>query len=328
MEPLKVFISSVMNRALEDLTAERNAAKDGVDSFAPIACTWAFESEPASSKPPRDSCIDAVKQCHVLALILGRVLTPVTKDEYDTARDYQKPILVFCKDVPARDPETLELLRGLDVKYAPFREAADLGPKVREAVGQQIRQWVRSDSSEEGSLGDRLAQLRAFKRAGTKVRVTPLIPPCQYDLFAVAEVEPATVTLKKQSSGHSVPIPAPRIAEVLVSGTHEPATVLLDGRLQWLTIRQEWKFLPERPDPADGLRLGFSNNSPMQGPNVQALSAQLAERGRRVSWSRKDKLPERLQAGYEVFYDSDGRYLCCPGPDIDSVLVVAPGVRL
>lgn len=61
MEPYRVFISSIMNRATEDLLAERVAARGAVDHFAPITTPWAFEDEPASSKPLLDFYINGSK---------------------------------------------------------------------------------------------------------------------------------------------------------------------------------------------------------------------------------------------------------------------------
>jgi hypothetical protein len=61
MQPYRIFISSIMNRAIEDLFVEREAARAAVEHFAPITTAWAFESEPASSKPLLDFYIDAVK---------------------------------------------------------------------------------------------------------------------------------------------------------------------------------------------------------------------------------------------------------------------------
>jgi len=36
MEPYRVFISSIMNRSIEDLLGEREAVRSAVDHFAPI----------------------------------------------------------------------------------------------------------------------------------------------------------------------------------------------------------------------------------------------------------------------------------------------------
>jgi hypothetical protein len=51
MEPYRVFVSSIMSTASEDLLAERAAARAAIEHFAPITTAWAFEDEPASAKP-------------------------------------------------------------------------------------------------------------------------------------------------------------------------------------------------------------------------------------------------------------------------------------
>jgi len=48
MEPYRVFISSIMNRSIEDLLGERETARSAVDHFAPITTPWAFEAHFAS----------------------------------------------------------------------------------------------------------------------------------------------------------------------------------------------------------------------------------------------------------------------------------------
>jgi len=51
MEPYRVFISSIMNRSIEDLLGEREAVRSAVEHFAPITTPWDFEAEPASYFP-------------------------------------------------------------------------------------------------------------------------------------------------------------------------------------------------------------------------------------------------------------------------------------
>jgi len=84
----------------EDLVAERAAARVAIEFFAPMAVAWAFEAEPASSKPLLNSYIDAVTTSDPLVLILGQHLTAPVRAEYDTALDHAKQLLVFCKAVP------------------------------------------------------------------------------------------------------------------------------------------------------------------------------------------------------------------------------------
>lgn len=88
MDPFRVFISSIMNPAIEDLLNEREAAQRAVEQFAPITKPWAFEAEPASSKPLLDFCLGAVRTCDLFVLIVGQCVTDPVKAECQTARDY------------------------------------------------------------------------------------------------------------------------------------------------------------------------------------------------------------------------------------------------
>jgi hypothetical protein len=205
MEPLKVFVSSVMRPSLENLTEERRVAFEAVESLAPIACAWAFEREPASTKRLRDSYIDEVKTCDLLLLIVGQVVTPAVREEFDTARDHEKPILAFVKKVLQREPGAAEVLALLDAKYDTFTEAQELRDKIRSAVGKEILRRARGDGEAHGSVnGDIAATLRAFARTRRVVRVAPLVPRCEYDLFAVTGVQSGAVTLHKQSNMEDV----------------------------------------------------------------------------------------------------------------------------
>ncbi len=115
-----MFISSIINRGIEDLIAEREQVRSAVEHFAPATAAWAFEAEPASAKQLLDFYIDAVKTSDLFILVLGQHLTKPVQDEYNAARDHGKPILAFSKRVASRDANAEELLRTLDSKYDSF----------------------------------------------------------------------------------------------------------------------------------------------------------------------------------------------------------------
>jgi hypothetical protein len=135
MDPYRVFISSVMNRSIEDLTAEREAARSAVERLAPITVAWAFEAEPASTKPLLDFYLGAVKTCDVFLLIVGEQATKPVHDEVQVARDYRKPMLVFRKEVVAVTADAEGLLRSIHVKYDAFTNAVELREKIRVSLG-------------------------------------------------------------------------------------------------------------------------------------------------------------------------------------------------
>ena len=307
MEAYRVFVSSIMNRSTEDLVAEREAARAAVDQFAPITIPWAFEAEPASPKPLLDFYIDAVKSCDLFVLIVGKCLTQPVKDEYDTALDRGKPMLLFAKAGALRDPAVDQLLHSANVKYDTFVNAVELRQNVRRAIGGYILTLIRGNGHESFRPGDRLAQLRAYARNNTAVKILPIVPACRYNSFRVKSVESGIVTFGKASNGQALTVPAQRIDDILIVGQSEPPTVLLSGRLQWITLPEVWRFFPDPPPTNDSAGLGFGKETARNNPGVApALAA-------RCVWSSPANVADRLRDGYEVLYDEDGKHLCAVG---------------
>jgi len=314
MEPYRVFISSIMNRSIEDLLGEREAVRSAVEHFAPITTPWAFEAEPASPKPLLDFYIDAVKSSDLFVLIIGQRLTKPVKDEYDTARDHGKPMLLFAKEAVSREPDADQLLHSANVKYDTFMNATELREKVRRALGNHLLSQIRGDGEESFRPGDRLAQLRAYVRSYKPLKILPMVPVCQYNSFRVKNVESGVVTFEKDSNRQSFTVPAQRIEDLLGAAPQEPPTVLLDGRLQWITLPEVWRFFPEKPTPNDTFGLGFGKERPRSDPGLPPQLQSLC------AWSLPANIAARLREGYAVFYDEDGKYLCATG----QILLVRP----
>lgn len=307
-EPLRVFISSVMRRSLEDLTRERQAACDAVRSFPLIASPWAFESEPASTKALRDSYLDEVKNCDLLLLIVGRTMTDPVREELVTARDHGKPVLAFAKDLPDREPQANEVLNSLDAKYDKFIDSDDLREKVKAALSEEIRRRARPETQPCRS-GDLAGRLRDLARGNSTVRISPIVPPQEYDKFSAVRVTAGSVIFEKHSSGQQVEIPVSSVADILDTGQSKPPMVLLGGRLQWITTRQAWQFFPENPPSPDPYHLGFGHVSPQQGPAVDPLYARLRSAGWEPFWSCRDNIANVVAEGGQVYYGEDGEHV-------------------
>ena len=307
MEPYRVFISSIMNRSIEDLVSEREAARAAVEHFAPITTPWAFEAEPASAKLLLDFYIDAVKSSDLFVLVVGQCITKPVKDEYDAARDHGKPMLVFAKTVASREQDADQLLHSANVKYDAFANATELREKVRRALGNHILALIRGDGEAYFRPGDRLAQLRAYARNYTPVRILPMVPDYQYNSFHLKSVDAGVVTFEKDSNRQTFTVPVQRIEDVLGAALNEPPTVLLNGRLQWITNPEVWRFFPEKAAPDDSAGLGFGKERPRDDPGVSALLQTCC------AWSLPANIAKRLREGYAVFYDEDGKYLCSAG---------------
>jgi GNAT superfamily N-acetyltransferase len=136
--PLMVFVSSVMDPAVEDLSDERDAAVTAIDSL-PITRSWAFEYTPASADAADDTYLDKVDECDIFLLVLGAEMTDPVAKEYGRARDLNKPRLLFVKNVrrSARAEDWLRA-RRLEVKYDRFEGAEDLGDRAKDAVVDEV----------------------------------------------------------------------------------------------------------------------------------------------------------------------------------------------
>jgi hypothetical protein len=307
MEPYRVFISSIMNRAVEDLLAERDAARSAVESFEPITTSWAFEAEPASPKPLLDFYINGVKGSDVFVLLVGAHMTEPVKAEFETARDHGKPMLVFAKTVGSREPAADRVLHSANVKFDTFRTATELSEKLRRSLGLHLLTLIRGDGEPTFGPGGRGAQLRAFARNHTVVRILPMVPDCRYNSFRVKSVDSGVVTLEKDSNRQTLTVPLQRIEDVLVGGPNEAPTLLLKGRLQWITVPEVWRFFPEKPLPTDPTGLGFAKERDRNNPGVPPRVAG------RVAWTLPQNLSTRLAEGRAVFYDEDGKYITASG---------------
>jgi hypothetical protein len=89
---------------------------------------------------------------------------------------------------------------------------------------------------------------------------------------------------------------------------------VVNGRLQWLTVPQRWRFFRESHDASDPLRLGIGRETARDDPFVVGLGPQLVRKRQRVAWSDLRNVAGRLASGtHEVFYDEEGKYLVSSG---------------
>ena len=315
MEPYRVFISSIMNRAIEDLLGEREAARGAVDHFSPITTPWAFEAEPASPQPLLDFYLNGVKSSDLFVLLIGARITEPVKAEFDTALDHGKPMLLFAKVMPSRELEADQVLHSANVKYDLFVNATELREKLRRSLGVHLLTLIRGEGEQSFGPGERAAQLRGYARYHTPVRTLPMIPDCPYNSFHVKSINSGVITLEKDSNRQTLTVPVQRIEDVLVGGPNETPTLLLNGRLQWITVPEVWRFFPEKPFPGDAAGFGFAKVRSREDPGVPPQIAS------RCGWSLPERIPAHLAEGGAVFYDEDGKYITSAG----QILLVRPG---
>jgi N-acetylglutamate synthase-like GNAT family acetyltransferase/predicted transcriptional regulator len=163
---LQVFISSVM--AKEDLSAERNAVREAIESIT-LTVPWAFELSPAEPSPAEAVYLREVRASDMLVLVVSNTHTSAVQAELDAADASSTPILAFVRSVDP-DEETKprrELLQWLRqrVKYRHFRTLDVLRELVVKSVSSEIVRGYRS-------YRERLAT-EDLKALLTKVEVAP-----------------------------------------------------------------------------------------------------------------------------------------------------------
>jgi hypothetical protein len=184
------------------------------------------------------------------------------------------------------------------------------------ALGTELLRQIRGDANDGDSHGNRVARLRRFATDRTLIRISPLCPLLD-DLFWVTEVQSHAVVLEKRTSRDHVTLPLQRIVEVLDQG-EEPPWVIIEGRIQWLTLKGTWRFLPD--SPVDGLGVPRDVDFSSQTELMEMLRIN----GKELIASRRDSVARRIdQKTHEVFYDDSGYYLRQPARDTDSVLLIA-----
>jgi pyrimidine deaminase RibD-like protein len=159
-------------------------------------------------------------------------------------------------------------------------------------------------------------ELRKFAELKKQVRIEPLTPASEYPLFQVHDADDKRILVQKLSSSQRVAIPASRVTEILWADVNDPPTLMLNGRLQWITIPNEWKFFPELPPSSDDGHLGYARSvGSLQDPYAMNVGVQLQQKSYKAHWFRRENLPICGGAsdgrGWQLFYGDDGRYLVC-----------------
>src|SRR5690348_3648486 len=116
------------------------------------------------------------------------------------------------------------------------------------------------------------------------------------------------------SSSQEVGIPIGRVTEILWSDVNEPPVLMLNGKLQWITIPNQWKFFPEPPPKDDALGQSRTVGA-LEDQHAVQVGSKLREMSYKAHWFKKENLPGLGGAsdgrGWQLFYGEDGRYLLC-----------------
>ncbi len=104
-----------------------------------------FEDFPADDEL-ENSYLSRVKECEIFILILGRSISDPVLKEFETARKYKKPILVFLKNIKNRNKKVEKFIKSLsskeiNIKYQSFSSRGELQRKVLLAVGYIVKKY-------------------------------------------------------------------------------------------------------------------------------------------------------------------------------------------
>jgi hypothetical protein len=146
---LLVFVSSV----IDELRKERDIAKEAIESIT-ISVPWLFEYSSASPEDVATSYLKKVIECDIFVLILAAKITKPVEVEYQTAKTYDKPMLIFIKEVTDCSPELEDFISNIDVKYRKFTTLEEFREVVKESIGGHILHEVREKKSWDLSESD------------------------------------------------------------------------------------------------------------------------------------------------------------------------------
>jgi predicted nucleotidyltransferase len=239
----------------------------------------------------------------------------VVREFVKTIRDEAKPAWpAFVRAAPHAAESAEEQARA---QFAAFEKGLNRGGKS-DSVGSSKKEG-KGEKARPPSILDRL---QSMATARARVRVAPLTPPNQLDEFQIVETdsERNAAVLRKASSSQQVYVPISQISDVRYVGTGRAEILQLDGRLQWLTLAEEWAYFPETPNDS----WGISKNSGDNDTRVAEIAAQVRSKGHQVGWANENRVNTTYGSEREIIYDSDGRYFRKPDRPYNQILVRNP----
>ena len=153
-----------------------------------------------------------------------------------------------------------------------------------------------------------LSIIREFIKTGHSCYVSPRTPHVADELFQPLSVTPQLLTLRVNRNQGQTTIPVQRVQELLPATGYR--TLIVDGRLQCLTQLKKWEFFPEPPQSV----YGVGKLTDLGEQRVQAITRGMEEEGLQVGWLIASNLERFIRAGWQIFYDDDGRYLFVGNP--------------
>jgi hypothetical protein len=152
-------------------------------------------------------------------------------------------------------------------------------------------------------------------KAHDRVRIGPIVPRrFEQDEWTLTSNPSECLLFQKLSTPAHIEIPPSFIEMVHRFGGSTPVLVQLVGRLQWISVGQQWQLLSEKPQTGPQSEHGFSKYVDFDYPRRMGYAGGFA-------WRREDRLAQCLSQDRHIFYAEDGKYLRVHGPDTDQILV-------
>jgi hypothetical protein len=232
---------------------------------------------------------------------------------------------VLAVKIPGRLPG--QLFSTKDGKFL-MRVGEDLRGMTQVEIANILRESAApaSNALPNAALTSKLEQLA---KEHALVRLNPVVPATRgFDRFSVQEcnITSGSLVVKKQSSMQSIHIPLSRVTEAFSGATPaDPHTLVLRGRLQWLTPEERWEFFPEEPTTQEERTLGFAKQSSDYDDRARTVGGLMTSKGAHVGFINQNRLAEYLGKGGEIIYDSDGLYFKKDDLPYPQVLVMNRG---
>lgn len=306
---LKVFVSSIMRKGVEDLSEERRAAKLVLDSMADLFEAWMFEDQPASGMPFPNQYLDAVAGCDIFALILGETLTPPVEEEFKIAMQTGRSIVTFRKQVENPSEAVNSLVTQLGRKYVKFSSVEEFSNEFRRALSGELLQRAQGGAPATPQSVQNAHHLRMLADSQREVEVTPIFPELElsHRKFTLERVGTTFIYITKTSSCHRVELPIQAIRSVHVAQGASQSRIVLDGRLQWSTFERSWKYFPDDAFKEKGM-YGFGRPRSLTAEKSDEVIARLQALGLEMHWPRILQVSGYMGEGHQVLYDEDGYY--------------------
>lgn len=156
--PIRVFVSSVQDAALQPYRDVAVAAISSAWSFVP----WAFEYTPAAAGPVQTGYLSQVRGATIVVWLVGDRTTEPVRREVAEALSAKRILLAFRTPSASRDTATADLIQTVQphTKYVDVLDPQDLERHLKVALGDTIARALRQEPTP-----DRLHLLESRRRA-------------------------------------------------------------------------------------------------------------------------------------------------------------------